>query len=81
MITEESIRQRLAADKVKPCRTATWEEVEFLLDRLATEREDKMLVNEANQLLLDHLEGQEAEVKKLKQQMADCRKGIVRWDR
>ena len=34
IITEESIRERLEADKKKPCRLPTWEEIEFLLEQL-----------------------------------------------
>lgn len=33
-VTEESIRERLATDKKKASRLATWAEIEFLLDRL-----------------------------------------------
>lgn len=31
MITLDTIRQRLAEDKKKPSRVATWEEIEYLL--------------------------------------------------
>lgn len=40
MITEESIRARLAADQEKPSRLATWEEIAFLLAEVDTLRED-----------------------------------------
>ena len=34
MITEQSIRERLAADRAKVSRLATWDEIEFLLGEL-----------------------------------------------
>ena len=34
MITEQSIRERLTADRAKVSRLATWEEIEFLLGEL-----------------------------------------------
>ena len=47
MITEQSIRERLTADRAKVSRLATWEEIEFLLgeldaarDRLDVERKE-----------------------------------------
>lgn len=33
-ITEATIRERLAADRAKTSRLATWEEIEYLLDEL-----------------------------------------------
>lgn len=39
-ITEATIRERLAADRQKVSRLATWEEIEFLLGLLDTLRRD-----------------------------------------
>jgi hypothetical protein len=47
MITESSIRERLAQDKAKVSRLASWEEVEFLLDLIDELRDDE---DESDQL-------------------------------
>lgn len=38
MITEATIKARLEADRRKPCRLATWDEIAYLLDALDRER-------------------------------------------
>lgn len=44
-ITEASIRERLAADRAgRACRLPTWEEVEYLLERLTAQRRETALL-------------------------------------
>lgn len=62
MITEDTIRERLAADKKKTSRLATWEEIEYLLDRIAAVRQlAEVALQEGlpvpGDLIIDRLEG------------------------
>lgn len=43
-ITEATIRERLAADRRKPCRLATWEEIAYLLDALDAVRAEQPFI-------------------------------------
>ena len=44
-ITEATIRERLATDKRKPSRLATWAEIEFLLGLLDQYRADSVILH------------------------------------
>ena len=55
MITEATIRERLAADRAKASRLATWEEVEFLLDQLDTWRTYALRVTTETNTLIERL--------------------------
>jgi len=55
MITEQTIRERLAADRAKVSRLATWEEIEFLLDQLDTWRTYALRVTSETTTLIERL--------------------------
>jgi len=55
VITEETIRERLAADRAKVSRLATWEEIEYLLDQLDTWRTYALRVTKETTTLIERL--------------------------
>ena len=60
-VTEETIRERLAADKKKTSRLAAWEEIEDLLGVIDRLQEENKQLREAEESMRIHREWDERE--------------------
>jgi predicted nucleic acid-binding Zn-ribbon protein len=65
IVTEKSIRQRLAQDKEKVSRLPTWEEIEYLLHLVDSLRQDIRLMDGDLRLMEENLHRLEGEQERM----------------